>query len=61
MTNIELDYLLDKVDVFIENEIKLNKGVKNERICNQKHSRKLNSHSNGKKQMASNAKGNSLF
>jgi len=47
MTNIELDYLLDKVDVFIENEIKLNKGVRNERIHNKKH-RQFNLHSSNK-------------
>ena len=39
MTNIELaDYLLDKIDVIIENNIKLNKGGRN--VKQQKSSNK---------------------
>ena len=49
MTNEQLDYLLDKIDVFIENEIKLNKGVISEkRIHNKKYSKQFNTNSNSK-------------
>ena len=49
MTNIELEYLLDKIDVMIENSIKLNKGVVNgKRIHNKKYSKQFSTDSNSK-------------
>ena len=50
---MNIDYWEDKVDVFIENEIKLNKGNKNEKVCNT-NSRRFNINSNIKRNTSSN-------
>ena len=49
MTNEELFYILEQVDVFIENNIKINKGVTSgKRIHNKKYSKQFNTDSNSK-------------